>query len=248
MSGDKAKRRPGFPWVLAVLGSLLLVIGFVSLLQLPEAATTDAALEKPPVVEFVKLEAAAAHPALQDEALLRNPEPLFLPTVVNAGQVGALSDDERNEPVAAFQNFPWEPVFAERDPTVNFPPVIELPAGPIAALQLESSRDAFDDMGRRDVEIPSLPARLGHMEVARASDGTVQLEMELPEVEGVPAGDWAPLELLAAVDITGLIGQPVVMKSSGLGPLDEWMVTHLARNIKLGYRLDPGIYHISIGP
>ncbi len=248
MSGLEGKRRGGFPWTLAVLGSLLLVVGLVSLLQLPEMTPMVPASEKPPVVEFVRLEAAASDRTVQNEALLRNPEPLFLPTAVNAGQVGALSDDERNEPVAAFQNFPSELVYTERDPVVNFPPVTQVPTSPIDALQLEGYRDAFDGLGRRDLAIRPLPVRLGHMQVMRASDGAVQLEMDLPEVEGVPGGDWAPLELLAAVDPAGLVGQPVVTKSSGLGQLDEWMVTHLARNIKLGHRLDPGIYHISIGP
>ena len=88
----------------------------------------------------------------------------------------------------------------------------------------------------------------GFIEVVRTESGGVALSDVLPAVAGAPAGDWAPVELVAAVGPTGLVGPPVLTSSSGSQAVDAWLPSYLATTYRLGERLPPGFYRIRLGP
>ncbi len=243
-AGGKPHR---FPWLVAGLGGLAMMLALVALLRLPVDQPTSV-LPPPAPIGLVRLDGGAKDITLQEEAALRDPEVLFMPTAVNAGQAEAIVGDERTEPTTAFRDFQPRLGYDDGDSLVAFPQLTKVPETPIAALRTEQGRDAFRSLGRRKIPMEALSSRFGYMEVVEAGSGQVALTAELPMVADAPREDWAPLQLVAAVDLTGLIGLPAVTVSSGSNGVDGWLPEHLARSYRLGARLKPGIYHISLGP
>lgn len=243
-----AQRQQGrFPWVLAVLVALGLVLGGVSLLQVPLEPSPPAG-RPPPKVELARTGDQEGERMLREEVALLDPRPLFLPTERNAGRAGALSDDGRREPLASFEDFYPQLTYKEEDVAIAFPAGVDVPASAVAALRTEQGRDSMSSFGRRDGQPPALPQRLGFIEVVLAQTGRVALRDELPVSEGAPAGDWTPVELVAAVGAEGLIGLPVLTGSSGSEGIDAWLPSYLANRYRLGERLQPGFYRIRLGP
>lgn len=243
-----AQRQEGrFPWVVAVLVALGLVLGAVSLLQVP-VEPTPLAGRPPPRVELARTGDLEGERMLREEVALLDPRPLFLPTERNAGRAGALSDDGRREPGASFNDFSPQFNYNEEDVAVSFPVGVVVPASAVAALRTEQGRDSMSSFGRRDSPLATLPPRLGFIEVVLAQTGRVALQDELPVSVGAPAGDWTPVELVAAVGPGGLIGLPVLTGSSGSEGIDDWLPSYLANQYRLGERLQPGFYRIRLGP
>lgn len=236
-----------FPWVLAVAAALVIVGGMVSLLRVP-LDPAPATLAPSPKVELARRGDDAGERLMREEVALRDPRPLFLPTERNAGRAEALSDDGRREPTASFEDFYPQFIYKEEDVAINFPSAVEVPANPVVALRTEQGRDSMSSFGRRDSRVPPLPPRLGHIEVVLTQTGRVVLEDELPVSAEVPAGDWNPTELVAAVGAGGLIGLPVLTGSSGSAGIDAWLPSYLANRYRLGERLQPGFYRIRLGP
>ena len=56
------------------------------------------------------------------------------------------------------------------------------------------------------------------------------------------------MEFIAAVDAAGLVGSVVPTVSSGAGEVDEYFGRYLADTLRVGQRLAPGFYLISVGP
>ena len=244
--GSRAKAGR-FPWAVAGLLALALVAGVLSLVRVP-VEPEPAAAPVAPIVELSRMGDEAGEQMLSEEVALLDPRPLFLPTERNAGQAGALSDDGRREPSASFENFPAQLNYKEEVVSVSFPAVVEVPSSPVKALRTDQGRDSMGSFGRRDQARPSLPPRLGYIEVIRADSGQIALQGELPVAAGAPPGDWTPVELLAAVGPAGLIGYPVLTGSSGSQGVDAWLPSFLASGYRLGERLQPGFYRIRFGP
>lgn len=243
-----AQRQDGrFPWVVAALVALGLVLGAVSLLQVP-VEPTPLAGRPPPKVELARTGDLEGERMLREEIALLDPRPLFLPTERNAGRAGALSDDGRREPGASFNDFAPQFNYNEEDVAISFPAGVTVPASAVAALRTEQGRDSMSSFGRRDAPLAALPRRLGFIEVVLAQTGRLALQDELPVSEGVPEGDWTPVELVAAVGPGGLIGLPVLTGSSGSEGIDAWLPSYLANRYRLGERLQPGFYRIRLGP
>jgi hypothetical protein len=243
-----ARRQAGrFPWVVAVLVAIGLVLGAVSLLQVP-VEPTPVAGRPPPRVELARTGDLEGERMLREEVALLDPRPLFLPTERNAGRAGALSDDGRREPGASFNDFSPQLNYNEEDVAISFPVGVTVPASAVAALRTEQGRDSMSSFGRRDAPLAALPQRLGFIEVVLAQTGRVVLQDELSPSEGAPTGDWTPVELVAAVGPGGLIGLPVLNGSSGSEGIDAWFPSYLANRYRLGERLQPGFYRIRLGP
>lgn len=179
---------------------------------------------------------------------LRDPVPLYLPTLLNAGQTGALVDDGRREPVAAFNNFAARLNISEAGPRVGFPGPVEIPGGPVQALDPHRSGEALRYFGRRTTAIPQAVRRLGFLEVSNAENGEVVLLAELAPVDAAPLVDWGPADMVVAVNRSGLMGLPFITRSSGSAQFDGWLPGYLATTYRLGERLRPGNYRISLGP
>jgi hypothetical protein len=69
-------------------------------------------------------------------------------------------------------------------------------------------------------------------------------------IEARPRGDkpWEPVEFQAVVNTSGLVVPLVVTKSSGVEEVDAHFRNFLARSFRIGQRLPPGFYRITVAP
>ncbi len=236
-------------WVPLSAAACALVVGAAMLVRPPAPpGRLGPATEALQPVRVVPLDQLADGRADAEEFSLRDPIPLYLPTPLNAGQIGALGDDGRREPVAAFRNFPANLVFPESGLRFDFPAPVRVPADVTEAIDVERGRHAFRHFGRGRREIARFESRFGLIEAVRAGDGTAAFSAELPRPDGAPEGDWGPVAMVVAVNAAGLVGLPSVIQSSGSAQVDAWLPAYLAGSYRLGQRLEPGIYRISLGP
>ena len=59
---------------------------------------------------------------------------------------------------------------------------------------------------------------------------------------------WQPVEFMAAVDPSGLVGPLVRLVGSGVDAVDTAVKSMLVERLKVGQRLPPGFYRICVGP
>ena len=247
---SQRQRAPsGVVWAAGLAVAVIGVFSAVMLVRVTPPAEPREGLGGPDSTPRVSIRRPAGNPAADGNvAPLRDPVPLYLPTSLNSGQSGALSDDGRREPAAAFSPFDAKLAFGENNLRVAFPPTVTPPETLAAAYDADIGPRAFRYLGRRTEPLPATRQRLGFLQVAKAESGIVVLEDELAPVNEAPAVDWSPVEMVAAVNQAGLIGSPAVVLSSGAASLDGWLVNYLASGYRLGERLPPGIYRISLGP
>lgn len=225
--------------------SLVIVIVFVAAVRLPGPDNTHRERRGAPVLTLSPHEDADR--ARQE--LLLDLEPLFLPTVHNTSVV-TLPPQTRREPASMAATVQPKLTLSESSGGVPFPEVVEVPARPIMALSLGEPPNPWPEVGRADVLIPELPARLAYVEVARADDGKPFLQESVPKSEDspVPAADWAPVELLIAIDSAGLVGEPVITGSTTSDEVETFFRNFVVKKLRLGARLSPGFYTVRIGP
>ena len=186
----------------------------------------------------------ATDQALNDEAVLLDPTPLFLPTKWNATQRELAPPD----PGGRFQGFDAPKLsFAENELKLGLPAPIAVPAGPAEAVAADAPTAVLAGFGRVDVPEVGPAARGAFVEVRMAGNGRKVLAQAIP---GAPPGQggWAPVEFVARVDAAGLVGPLVVTERSGLEEVDIFFANYLARTLRVGERLAPGFYRICVGP
>jgi hypothetical protein len=69
-------------------------------------------------------------------------------------------------------------------------------------------------------------------------------------VSAKPPSDqpWEPAEFSAVVDITGLVAPLATVSSSRVEEVDNHFKNYLARTFRIGERLRPGLYRVTVGP
>lgn len=182
--------------------------------------------------------------AVNDEATLLDPTPLFLPTKWNATQ----REIAPPEPGGRFQGYDvprWS--FAENDLKLGLPDPIKTPANPVEAVTSERPTVVLAGFGRTDAAVGPPPARGAMVEVVAASTGKKVLTHVVTEAPPGKGG-WQPMEFLAGVDAAGLVGPLAVTTRSGEEEVDAYFVNYLSRRLRVGERLAPGFYRISVGP
>jgi hypothetical protein len=227
------------------LGALVFAVRFV---QLPVTKQLVAPVTSTGI-GIARVDPYANRASLSDDALL-DPDPLFLPTPFNASQP-QLPPLIRREPGTASQPIAAKYAFAYEQAALSFPEVVSLPAQPIDSLTYGRVQNPYDVVGRFEREEAPLPSRLAVVEVVQVKTGKVVLSAEIAPVN-VPLmvvnADWKPLELLAAVDATGLIGLPDLSRGSDVEAVDSFFRSYLAKQFHLGERLPPGLYALRVGP
>jgi hypothetical protein len=186
---------------------------------------------------------------VRERLWLFDPEPLFLPTRWNFGETT----------VARRQEGQLGALHADYDPSWSFggerlalrinSANSEIPS-PLALIQGDG-RAHFAGFGRRNT-VAADPFLGPIVEVHRADTGELQLRERL---EGASALGLAPgsepLELMIAVSSFGVLGGP---KSRFADPTrtgedaEGWRRASIARQLRLGARLEPGVYRVVIGP
>jgi hypothetical protein len=182
--------------------------------------------------------------AVNDEAVLLDPTPLFLPTKWNATQ-RAIAPREAGGKFQGFDTPTWN--FAENELKLGLPAPIAVPESIAEAVLADAPSVPLVGVGRSDAQIERVVSRKGFIEVFAANSGRAVFKTSL--VEG-PAGAaaWQPLEFIAAVDPAGLSGPLVLTVRSGVDEVDGFFAGYIAKMLRLGEILAPGLYRISIGP
>ncbi len=223
-----------------VLALLVLLFGAPRMGQIP--AANDATEKRPPLVL-----AKTSDALLNEEAMFRDPTPLFLPTRWNATE-DAMPASVRRDPVGAFQPYASKYVFKDSGLGLSFPEPIQTPGRGVDAFAVEKTTRPMLGFGERESEVPVLRARGAFVEILRAGDGRRLLAQDLPEAR--PPGDvgWQPLEFLVNVGVQGVVRPAVLIESSTVAEVDRYFENYLLKTLRVGERLRPGMYRICVGP
>lgn len=254
-------RRWGWAVVSALAVAALVVILFsVTRAPVPTAAPVRAK----PAIELAE---RAAKSALDDEATLLDPTPLFLPTKWNTAQ----KKIEAPEPGGTFQSFrfPAKPGFADTDlrleradvpaklwTSIDLPTPVGVPEKPAHALAPDAPGALSLGFGRADAAVAAMPARGASVEIVSAGTGEAALSQQVMAqvqalaAEAKPPGGraWQTMEFVAAIDAAGLAAPMMMSAHSGVEEVDAYFRNFLVRTLRLGERLAPGFYRISVGP
>jgi hypothetical protein len=180
-----------------------------------------------------------------DEAALFDPTPLFLPTDKNSTEKRA----QIPVPGGVFPPYRPELTFDSSRLALGLDSPIKVPGQPIEAVHEPSARAGLG-FGRKDVAIAPLPARRACVEAFSAGTGERVAEFDVSDAEPPPSGEiWRhPPEYLAAIDASGLVEPLILMVRSGNDDIDTYFRGYLQETLRIGLRLPPGFYRITVGP
>jgi hypothetical protein len=239
-------------WIAIAIAAVLvaLVVLAATMIRLPKPAGGKTASPTTSSVVIARVDPKGGNAALLQQVELYDPKPLFLPTPINSSDP-ELPADMRREPGAAFRAFPAQYAFDEYDmKKVAFPEPIEVPGNPVQGLAVGKAPNPFYAFGRINYAAKPLPSRQAFLEVQQAKSGRTVLAMPLPadHPDALPAVDWQPMELIIAIESSGIVGEPIVTSGSGFEAVDNFFRMYVAKQFRLGARLAPGFYALRIGP
>lgn len=244
-------------WIAAAGGALAAsaaaawLIGFAAMPAMPIAPPARGGAVKPTVGMSGLL---VPNAAVQEAAEMRDLAPLFLPTERNA-QLSRLPRREPGQtmldvdaPRWAFQESALR--FSEALPSpaaLNGRPAAE--AGLADALVPTAGAVALTAFGRGEAPLPRLSARGATVHVVATATGEEILQAELPADAAPPSEKvWQPVQFLAGADAAGLVGPLIVVEGSRVEEVDQYFRRYLVESFRIGQRLSPGSYRITVGP
>ncbi|MBP7141574.1 MAG: hypothetical protein KBA71_06670 [Opitutaceae bacterium] len=184
--------------------------------------------------------------AMKAEVDLLDPTPLFLPTAHNAGaQIAPRTLQMATQ--GNLSSFPPKLFNSPEALELHFPALVQLPESPAEGLGVGTAPNPYRSIGQSDAVIGPLAARLGYLEVIPAAGGA-PVSMILAAASDAPAGDWRPMEWMASIDRKGLMGSLALVVSSGVEECDNFFRRYLTERLRMGGRLQPGIYRLRVGP
>ena len=195
---------------------------------------------------LTRLDPSAGNFLLNEEAMLFDPTPLFLPTEWNVGH-NTLPDNLMRDTGHSLSDYPAQLTFDEVGVALGIRSPVEVPAKVTDVLPMLGRQQPFAGMGRTDATVAVLPERGARVEVVAGRDGAGALSLTVA-VEQMPVDLWQPMEFLLAVDAAGLVGPPVPMVQASDERLGATLQEILAKTLHLGERLGPGIYRVCVGP
>ena len=182
--------------------------------------------------------------AVNDESVLLDPTPLFLPTKWNSTQRELTS----REPGGRFQGYDAPRLsFSESELKLGLPSPIATPAGPVEAVAADAPAGVFAGFGRRSLAVSATEPRGAFVEVELAATGRKVFTQAISIVPPAKAA-WQPVEYVACVNAAGLVGPLVVSARSGTEEVDTYFADYLIRTLRVADRLPPGFYRITVGP
>lgn len=184
---------------------------------------------------------------LSDEAAMRDPTPLFLPTRFNATEE-AFAAGKRRELSSAFRGFEPKLKYGESDLALEWPAVVEVPGRVADAFAKDDPARPFVGFGQTGAGVAPLSPRPAFVEVVSAGDGELILARALSDARPPGERTWQPLQFLVAVDPSGVVGPPVLTQSSTVAAIDSYFQNYLLDVLHVGERLGPGFYRVGIGP
>lgn len=252
MAADAGLFRTVRRWLPAIASGLVLIVLAAALFRVPSQPPAGRAAQPSPAVRLVRSGRADAtlHPGASlegEDATLHDPTTLFLPTPWSSAQ----KDAPVPPPEGSFTGYEPRLVFAEDKLGLGLAP--EAPVlRPADALQTSPlGSNPLIGIGRTDAPVPALGPRLVFVAAAEARTGRIVLAESLAVLPSAPpelrSRAWSPLEFMAAVDSAGLVWPLVPAVRSGTAA-DAFFLNYLSRDFRIGDRLAPGFYRISVGP
>ena len=269
VSANGTRRR----WGWATAGAAVVMFAVLWIFSLPKPPMPANAA---PGRSSIGLQKLAPGSALTDEATLLDPTPLFLPTEWNATQKEIAPPEPSGTFQSYRVPAKWE--FAESDlrvgrtpssaaaiqlsgPTktqnsIGLPDPVAAPAQPAEALTPGVPGALLVGFGRAEPVVASLPKRGALVEIEATGSGQPALSAHaMAQVQALaaaarPPGNrpWETMEFIAAVDASGLASPLMMTTRSGVEEVDNYFKNFLVRTLRLGERLTPGFYRISVGP
>jgi len=228
--------------VVAVVGAGLATAGWYFWALSHVAPEPPARPEVPPLLQIT---GRSAGDLLREQAEYFDPTPLFFPTPQNFGQgrsVAAL----RREPAEGFANFPASYRFHVQKIASYGLASEPAPQHPKDVL-VRGDEAPFSGLGEVDLPAHNLVARGGYIEAKSLSGGGLALSMPL-DAGTLPKVEFSPLEFLVLVGTNGIVGEPLLTRNSGSEQVDAFVRDYLVKSFRLGERLAPGKYAVSVGP
>jgi len=215
----------------------MLMLGFLMLLGIP-ATPEKSGFSAPTTRPAVRLKQVIA-----DEAALLDKTPLFLPTVWNT----AVKEIGLPKSGGVFADFPAKHAFDVGDIN-SLSPNINADLGKIEILDLAPGGSVFMGLGRQ--EKPEIVRKRpgARIEVFDARFGRKFWSADLATSPIPKSVIWQPFEFMAMVDPAGLVGPLVTTSPAGSDEVETILQKHLTQILKVGVRLDPGVYRIVLGP
>ncbi len=224
-------------WTLACVTGVIVLAWFAFLVRIP-VPPVRAPADRPLTVGLV-------NPVVITETMLQDPTPLFLPTEFNSSRIDYIP----REPSGAFAGFPPKMTFSDVELELHLPPPTAVPATPADALAGDPPGAPFIGFERADPVLEPISPRAAYIEIVEAGTGKSVFGTPVtdahPPVSLIP---WQPMEFIAAVDASGLVGPVVPTTRSGVGDVDAYFGRYLSDTLRVGQRLAPGFYRIIVGP
>lgn len=247
--GAGARRRvePAFPWLWTTVAVICVFVGAMALVRTPEPPAPRRPVESPMrgSVGLTRLDEKSTDVVTREEAVFRDPTPLFLPTSWNAGaEVGPRAPT--TGPEGRFPDYAAKLVNPATELPAWFAPAAA-PGAPADGLRVGERGDPYGAVGRRETMLEPLPERLGFVEVLQTATGRRVLAVPVALAQGAPEGDWQPLEMLVGVDRAGLVEAAVTI-GSGVDDWDRFLRRFIEKEFRLGQRVAPGFYRVVVGP
>jgi hypothetical protein len=184
-------------------------------------------------------------PVVINGTMLQDPTPLFLPTRFNSSRKIYVP----NEPGGAFAGFEPKLAFDEAELKLGLPSSSAIPESPAQALAGDPPGAPFLGFGRVNAVVQPVAPRTAYVEIREAGTGRAvfgqAVEDTHPPASSIP---WRPMEFMAAVDASGLVGPLVPTGRSGVDEVDAYFGRYLEGTLRVGERLAPGFYRIVVGP
>jgi hypothetical protein len=262
-------------WAWSAGGALVVVATLVLLFSASHPPAVVSITPRPrPKIEIAERREKSA---LDDEATLLDPTPLFQPTRWNTARKNVIPP----EPGGTFQSYRVPPKlgFADTelklgrvepaDPQVKgstalrtsleLPPPVTVPEKPADTLASMMPGALALGFGRTDRPVMMLPVYGAVVDIVAMGTGRPGLPPEaMAHVQALAAGakppkppsgrEWDALEFLAVVNAAGLASPLTITKRSGVEEVDSYFQNFLVKTLRVGERLTPGFYRISVGP
>jgi hypothetical protein len=239
-----ARRR----WLASAGGALVITAALAFFFTLPLMQPVALTVAKPaPALRKVEIaKASSLDPALADEAAIKDQKPLFLPTERNV----SLRAPRRPEAGRSVLDLDASRLsFGDAELKLNLPAPEQVPEKPAHVVLTDPAAAPLHGFGQANVRIDALKPRGGFVEVVdTATNRRVLAEALKPDAKPPTERPWRPMEFLARVEPSGLIGSLVITSRSDVEEVDNFFRIYLSRTYRIGERLPPGFYRIVVGP
>lgn len=197
-----------------------------------------------PFVRLAGSGSTAADEILRERAELLDPTPLFFPTDWNYGQ-RSLRENRVRQRGQVFASFEPKLTIGEQNLKAVGAEATPVPET-LSDVLAQGNEAPFAGMGQMDAPTSTLPIRGGYLEVQDLATGEMIIAQALSGITP-PRPDFAPVEFLVVVASAGMVGDPFLVRGSEWDEVDNFFRTYLVRAYRLGERLRPGRYRVSVG-